>query len=114
MANETQEIYAMPDECVVEMKKSQPTHTLLAAEFQPDIGELLNCGDYSTLSHLLRVTAYVIRAVRIFKKSYAPPPDRLSVLTPEELSEADRLWIIHAQKALTGDKQEFFYLATAV
>lgn len=92
---------AMPEECAVEMRsKDQPTHALLASESMPTVGKILNCKDYDSLSHLLRVTARVLKAVRTFKSSVQLP----ATLTPEELAEAERLWLLHAQKQLTGEK----------
>ena len=46
------------------------------------------------------MTAFVLRAVKLFKKSIVKPNKSLS---PEELIEAERLWIVHAQTQLKGE-----------
>ena len=57
----------MPEECASEMVKSQRTHNLLIPNSKPTIDEVMDCRDYSTVSRLLKVTAYVLKAVKIFK-----------------------------------------------
>lgn len=58
----------MPEPCLQELKStSKLSHSLLAAEKKPTIGHLLWCEDFSSLQKLLRVTAYVLRAVNRFK-----------------------------------------------
>ena len=92
----------MPDECATEMraKDCQPSHNLLTSESGPTIGEIMKLQDYSNLSHLRRVTAYVLRAVKMFKASFFPS----NQLTAEELGDAERLWITHAQLQLIQEK----------
>ena len=57
---------------------------------------------YSTHSRLLRVTAYVLRFVKHLKGSTT---ERELTLNPNEIAEAERLWIIHSQSKLMQDKQ---------
>ena len=60
----------MPEECVPELRvKERHTHTLVASESAPDIGRILNIEDCGSLCHLLRITARVLRAMKIFKRS---------------------------------------------
>ncbi len=92
----------MPDECASELKGIQPTHNLLATEVKPSVGSLLKCEDYSTLSRLLRVTGYVLRAIKLFKSRSSSSRRHLSTLSPEELAE--RLWIVQAQVSLLVEK----------
>ena len=62
--------FTMPTECVSEMKTSkEKTHNLLIITKAPTIGSLIRCEDFSTLTRLLRVTAHVLRAVKLFKRS---------------------------------------------
>ena len=52
---------SMPEECAPELRvKKRHTHTLVASESAPDIGRILNIEDYSSLRHLLRITARVL------------------------------------------------------
>ena len=94
----TTEDLAMPDECALEMKTK--TSTFLAADGRPLIDEVMDCKRYSSLSRLARVTAYVLRAVQLFKGNR---PSQ-SELTAAELMEAERLWLHSAQKLLLNDK----------
>ena len=80
----------------------QPAHNLLAPNPRSTIGEIMDCQDYSTMPRLLR-TAYVLRAVRRFKNS-SSTHNHSTALTSEELADAERLWIIHAQLQLNRAK----------
>jgi len=87
------------------------SHSLLITHVHQahTIGSLIKCEEFSTLTRLLRVTAFVLRAVKLFKKSIVKPNKSLS---PEELIEAERLWILHAQTQLKGERLQ--HLAEAV
>ena len=52
---------------------------------------------------LLRTTAYVLRAVRRFKNS-SSTHNHSTALNSEELADAERLWIVHAQVQLNRAK----------
>ena len=94
----------MPEECASEMKvKSQRIHNLLIPNSKSIIKEVMDCRDYSTVSRLLKVTAYVLRAVKIFK-ARSSAFTYSAILTNEELADAQRLWVTHAQAQLTGEK----------
>ena len=60
-------------ECRQEVKKSalleisESTSLLNRSKIVPTISDLINCEDYSSLSKLLRVTAYVMRFVNNVK-----------------------------------------------
>ena len=55
--------FTMPAECASEMKTSkEKTHNLLITTQAPTIASVIKCEDFSTLTRLLRVTAYVLRA----------------------------------------------------
>ena len=60
---------------------------------------MIACEEYSSLSRLLRVTAYVLHFIRILKsriRSVQLVPVS-QTLEPEEVEEAERLWIIESQ-----------------
>ena len=91
----------MPAECASEMKMSkEKTHNLLITTQAPTIASVIKCEDFSTLSRLLRVTAYVRRAVKLFKKMNTCPKGPLA---PQELVEAEELWIIDTQITLKNE-----------
>ena len=83
---------------------SKLTHNLVAIEVKTDIGEVMTCADYSSLSRLFRVTAYVLRAVNCFK-SKKSDVRHTTTLTPPEIATAEKLWVGHAQRELA--LQEF-------
>ena len=91
----------MPDLCSQELKTtSKLSHNLLTVDSKPTIRDLIHSKDFSDLQRLLRVTAYVLRAVdrfKVKKNSHSIPP---SELTPQEITAAELLWISHAQKEL--------------
>ncbi len=94
--------HPMPEECSAELKTSAlRSLNLVATDSEGSISELLDCESFGTLSRLLRVTAQVLRAVGVFKKSYI---DISTNLTPEELAHAEGLWIMTAQRQLVQEK----------
>lgn len=63
----------------------------------------MDCRNYSTLSRLLRVMAYVVRSVKRFKAG-STAPTCCTTLTTEELSDSERQWITYVQVHLTQEK----------
>ena len=94
--NNTDDTTEMPAECSRELKASnKKTHNLAATEVKHTIGEVIDCERFSSFRRLVRVTTYVLRAVKMFKsKVDSQSSDSLSV---EELSEAERRWIQDSQ-----------------
>ncbi|KAL5475814.1 hypothetical protein EMCRGX_G025680 [Ephydatia muelleri] len=94
-----------PEECLKEMKgKGQQAttsvHNLLLAN-KSTIDVLMKCEDFGTLKRLLRVTAHVIKFVKIFKarsKNIDTTPDEN--LTGADLMKAELYWIKAVQCAL--------------
>ena len=91
---------SMPEECAVELKGTPlPSLNLVTADFQGSISDLMSCDRFSTLSKLLRVTAYVVRAIKGFK---GKREDISPGLTFEELAHAEISWIRSAQQHLVS------------
>ena len=91
----------MPEPCSQELKSaSKPSHNLLAIERKSTIGDLMSCEDFSDLRKLLRVTAYVLRAVDRFKTEKKTDSSLPITLTPQEIVAAEILWIFHAQESI--------------
>ena len=93
---------SMPDQCQKELK-AKMTHNLLTAEHPSGIGEVMNSEDYGSMCRLLRVTAYVLRAVEAFKSKKATPTSP-TPLTAQEMAEAEKLWIAHVQTSFNTDR----------
>ncbi len=107
--NTEDETLDMPEECVAEMRaksQDQGAHNLLTTEGPPGLGGAINCQNYSTVLRLQRVTAYVLRAVKVFKRPHTihSPDCKLPVLTIAELAEMEGLWITHSHAMLAQDK----------
>ena len=81
----------MPAERVTEMKA--PTHSLLTSNSPTvNLEQFITCEDHSSLSRLLRVTAYVIWFIKLLKyKARSTGTIRSIILEPEEITEAERL-----------------------
>ena len=95
----------MPELCLAELKtNSKLAHSLLVTEGKPTVGDVMSCEDFSSLQRLLRVTAYILRAVNHFKAKGKPDPILPITLTPQEIAAAEKLWITHAQKDLVVQK----------
>ena len=97
----------VPEECLTEMKSkdAKSVHTLVANEQGPMLREVIDCKKYGTMSRLLRVTAYVIRAVEAFKNIRQVTLRSNSALTPEELANAEKLWIADSQQDLVQERK---------
>ena len=103
--NSKEPISCMPNECIPELKNTTPTlHTMVTTTQQPVISHVLDCKKYSGLSRLLRVSAYVLRAVRRVKGEHTSDSDSTWILSPSELSGAEQLWIAYAQSTLTTNR----------
>lgn len=94
----------MPEECIQELKVTTKSLSLISAESRNTIGDLMTCQNFSTYSRLLRVTAQVLKAVKRFKTGRSTSSDGTNTITPEELAEAETLWIISAQHQFNNEK----------
>ena len=91
------------------------THNLLTGSSASNMNleEAITCEQHSTLSRLLRVIAYVLRFIRMLKSQRSGQPVAISVtLEPEEVTEAERLWIIESDT--TASRQEFHRMEETV
>lgn len=62
-------------------------------------------GRFRSVSKLLRVTAYVFKAVKLFKKTPPPSNSDNSSLTAEDLANAEKLWVVQAQQKLVQEEK---------
>ena len=103
----TQE-FTMPEECATEMKAKDKcaVHSLLTTDVPTGLRQITKCDDFSTLSCLCRVTAYILRFVKALKSriqsSVTDVSSTLS-LNAIEISEAEKLWIIKSQILFAKD-----------
>ena len=57
-----------PEECRQEMRRKNVAHSLVVAQVDGSrIGQLINCEDFSSFHLLLRVTALVLKFVRLLR-----------------------------------------------
>ena len=94
----------MPEECVLELKDITKSFNLTTAESISTIEGLMTCQNYRTYSKLLRVTAQLLRVVRKFKARKDRSSDTATTVTPEELAEAESLWILSVQQQFNSVK----------
>ena len=93
----------MPVECTSEMKAvdRKSTLSLLVTEERPSLSQILHCEQYSTLLRLLRVTAYVLKFVKLLDpKTKSSDTSPSTDLTATEISHAEMLWVKEAQALL--------------
>lgn len=96
----------MPELCAQELKTSCKLSLNLltrTVEENPTIGDIMRCEEFSEWQRLIRVTAYVVRAVKRFK-ARKDASNSTSVLTPHEIAHAELLWIYQAQKEMALQK----------
>lgn len=91
----------MPEECRTEMRASDSKKTigLLTTAGSPGIGQLMKCGEFSSLNRLLAVTAAVLRFCRLLLTKVRKD----APTSADDLDKAETLWIIEAQKELVKD-----------
>ena len=97
-SNQFQEI-EMPQECAIELRaKDQPAVvSLIATSNSIDVGQIIDCDEYSCLHKLLRVTGLMLQFTAILKSKINPaykPRSNYSM-------QAEVLWVKVAQKKLT-------------
>ena len=106
-ADEEDQDFPMPEDCVPEMRANpnrNSAHGLLTTEPSTGLECIMRCEDYSTLSRLLRVTAQLLRSVKLFKRKNSSV-ENTSALSAKEVAEAKKLWIIQSQLLLTQDNK---------
>ena len=89
----------IPELCVPELKSTSQgvVHNLLTTQ-SPSIGQLINIRRFSSI-YKYRTTACVLKFVKLLRKKVNSPE-----LTPADLSEAERLWIIDAQSSMVQEQ----------
>ena len=85
----------MPDECILEMKKSAQ-HVLLVGG---EIGTVIQCQRFSSLGRLLRVTAYVLKFIAVLKVRGSVSAG----LSSKDVSDAEEFWVKSSQAVLLKD-----------
>ena len=87
----------MPDDCVKELKASvqRSEHILLAPTQTANLCNLINCKRYSTPHRLYRITARILKFIRLLKKVAQSPE-----LTVQDVAEAEEMWIRENQFSL--------------
>ena len=89
----------IPKPCLIELKASDQAavHNLLTT--QPEcIGSVIDIDRFSSSLKLYQTTAYVLKFVKLLKKTVWSPE-----LTQADLSEAENIWIMDAQSSLKQD-----------
>lgn len=76
-------------------------HGLLNTDPATGLKQIIRIEDYSSLARLFQVTAHVLKFVRLLKAKHLAtktgPPQ------PNDLAEAERLWIVESQSELTQE-----------
>ena len=90
----------IPELCVTELKATSQgaVHNLLTTQ-PPSIGQIIDIQRFSSIHKLYRVTAYVLKFIKLLRKQV-----KSHEITQTELSEAERLWIMDAQYGLVQNQ----------
>jgi hypothetical protein len=97
----------MPEECATEMRSADRrlVHSLLNTDPATGLKQIIRIEDYSSLSRLFQVTAHVLKFVRLLKaKNLATKTGQVPPPQPNDLAEAERLWIVESQLELTQEQ----------
>jgi hypothetical protein len=95
VANREPQANEMPEECMTEMKVADQRliHGLLTNSSTICLHQIMKCEDYSSLSRLFRVTAIVLKFVRLLKaKVTAADHEKEPLEPPDDLTRAELLW----------------------
>ena len=99
-----EDITDMPEACAIEQKKAKETHNLLTpadGKKQARIGVLIKADDVSSKEKLLRLTASVLKYVKVWKcKAKKSDIDLSDAITSSDLQEAENHWIREMQTLL--------------
>ena len=94
----------LSDECLAELKarnREKMTTNLLNSN---DSNVIVSCQDYSNLRRLLRVTAYVLKFIKLLRRSKNPESQQSSrndcILTTSDLDAALVYWLKESQSTL--------------
>ena len=91
-----------PAECLSEAKKQALTTVGEARRRPTGVGRVVDISRYSEWNKLMRVTALMLRWARRRRSDGSPH----GPLSSEEISAAERLWIMDAQQAEYGEELE--------
>lgn len=101
------DVKEMPADCLTEMNsKDRKTYSLLIGDTAVSLENVMQCEKYTSLSHLLAVTAYVMKFMQAFKqvvKDHSLPGGSPNV-DPQELSKAEAMWFQESQRQLVKDR----------
>ena len=91
----------MPEQCKSEQKRLKKSNTshILFTSVQVDLGSFIDCENFSSKERLLRVTAYILRFVKLLKQGSACSNSSTHI-TPEEMQQAETYWLRESQASL--------------
>ena len=90
----------LPEACLAELKQRDKGSLLVSLlSVQEDVP--IDCEKFSSLKRLLRITAYVLKFVRILKKTQAVRrAHEDSLINAEDIAHALIYWLLQSQKSL--------------
>ena len=83
----------------MKVSSRRDVHSLLTSTKTQDLNCIIGCKRYSSVQRLYRVTAYVLKFISLLRKQVHSPE-----LTTQDITEAERLWILDCQSTLVKDK----------
>ena len=98
---------APPKECLVEARSTKSRTVNLFVNGTPQtLSKIISIQNFGTLDKLVRVTAYVLRFVKMLKaKTRKSDMDLNPSLTVDEIRESSELWIKEMQRHLPKKKE---------
>ena len=100
---------ALPEECLTEMKRGDREKLTVTLFSSNVINTIVPYEHYSSLGHLLRLAAYVLKFIKLIRKSKDSNSDQSSstscVLTTEAVSAALVYWLKVSQSVLSQTRK---------
>ncbi|XP_065063286.1 uncharacterized protein LOC135689852 [Rhopilema esculentum] len=88
------------EECIKEMKARHVMSMFINSEEHHLISTIIDCNRFSSYTKLLRVTAYVLRFVKICRNSVKETEE----LSAQKLEEAEQCWVEDMQSTFKEEK----------
>lgn len=87
-----------PDDCLQEMKHTAVTQLMITSTTR--IGQLMSCEDFSSFSRLVRVTALILRFIRLLRRQATLPDTGDPNDNTHDINRARLLWLLDSQAQL--------------
>ena len=95
----------IPEDCLCELKAEDRENVSVSLMNSSEIGILVDCLRYSSLTKLVRVTGYVLKFIRNLKRGHTPTTEGSCALSTDDVNDGLRYWLKKLQLILIEMKE---------